>query len=75
MMSWCQVQQHKAEQLEDGDYRFRLMEIKGDISQRVEVGMGWASRIRGFLDSLGVVSSWDLSIVHRLFKKKTEGSL
>eukprot|EP00913_Durusdinium_trenchii_P028272 g26500.t2 len=31
------VQQHKAEQLEDGDYRFRLMEIKGDISQRVEV--------------------------------------
>jgi len=35
--SRAQVQQHKAETLEDGDYRFRLMEIKGDISQRVDV--------------------------------------
>eukprot|EP00435_Cladocopium_sp_Y103_P022993 s1193_g5.t1 len=32
-----QVQQHKAEALEGKDYRFRLMEIKGDISQRVDV--------------------------------------
>lgn len=31
------VQQHKAEALEGKEYRFRLMEIKGDISQRVDV--------------------------------------
>eukprot|EP00931_Biecheleriopsis_adriatica_P091691 TRINITY_DN65577_c0_g1_i1.p1 TRINITY_DN65577_c0_g1~~TRINITY_DN65577_c0_g1_i1.p1 ORF type:complete len:523 (+),score=152.32 TRINITY_DN65577_c0_g1_i1:67-1635(+) len=34
----AQVQQHKAEQLEDGqEYHFRLVEIRGDESQRVEV--------------------------------------
>ncbi|CAJ1352284.1 unnamed protein product [Effrenium voratum] len=35
--SKAQVQQHKAEHLEDGDYRFRLMDIKGSVSQRVDV--------------------------------------
>lgn len=61
LQSFGQVQQHKAEHLEDcairknrpdhtfvtfvsqtwqdGDYRFRLMDIKGSVSQRVDA---WA---------------------------------